>query len=148
VNLRVPDFYGSNGSTVWRTDSVGDELYFIARSEPSSAKADICEVGYYLTNDNILRRFYVTDDAGSFDYDFSTPSAGVELALNVTALNFRYLNHSNVWEIDNIWDSQTTGAEKGTLPKAVEIIIKVQDDKQIAKEREFRTVVYLPGNNQ
>jgi hypothetical protein len=157
------DFYGANvttpPATTWRTDSVGDELYFIARLEPSSANADLCEIGYYLTNDNVLQRFYVTDNAlpANFDYQFDSPSGNnylYEFSLNVTGLNFRYYDGTN-WQ--DTWDSRIDGFngktggdgdERGTLPEAVEIIITVQDDKHIAAARTFRTVVYLPGNNQ
>ena len=159
------DFYGSNGPIAgWRTNSVGDELYFMARLEPSSADADICEVGYYLTDENgdgigdILRRFYITDNAlpTNFNYQFDSPFGNnylYELSLNVTGLDFRYYNGSS-WQ--DTWDSRRNGfngatadgAEKGTLPEAVQISITVQDDKHIAAARTFRTVVYLPGNNQ
>ena len=163
------DFYGANvtapPATTWRTNSVGDELYFIARLNPdsASANADICEVGYYLTDEDsdsvgdVVRKFYVTDGAlpANFDYEFDSPSgngSGFELGLNVTNLDFRYYNGSS-WQ--DTWDSRRNGfngavadgAEKGTLPEAVEITITVQDEKQVAEARTFKSVVYLPRNN-
>lgn len=163
-NYRM-DFFGADSSSPppgWRTDSVGDELYFIARLE--GATADLCEVGYYVTDEDgdgtadVLRRFYVTDNASpaNYEYEFDSPtgnSAGAELALNVTGLDFEYFNGSN-WETDHEWDSRrngfngasSDGAEKGTLPRAVMIRIAVQDSKKLQAAQAFYTIVYV--NNQ
>ena len=154
------DFYGSDNPAPenWRPDSVEDELYFVARIDPASsstAAADLCEVGYYVTDEDsdgigdVLRRFHITDDGSGIDYDFGTPwgnGSGHELGLNIITLNFEYLNDSNAWVQD--WDSRIGGNEEGILPKAVEIAITVWDDKEVSKTREFKTIVYIPGSEQ
>ncbi|MCG2711308.1 MAG: type II secretion system GspH family protein [Candidatus Omnitrophica bacterium] len=144
----------------WRTDSIGDEFYFIAPLKPANIEggSDLCEVGYWLdgkgtsdTSDDTLTRFYVTDrrdEAGSlFDFNFSTPSGrsnSNEFVFNVTGLEFDFFD-TNGDLFDN-WDSRTAGG----APAKIKIRITVALGKGTSStnpefiRKEFSTVVSLP----
>ncbi|MFH1061674.1 MAG: prepilin-type N-terminal cleavage/methylation domain-containing protein [Candidatus Omnitrophota bacterium] len=115
----------------WRTDSIGDELYFIAALNPNEAdKSDLCEVGFWLDgqgtaelNDDVLERFYVTDgrktlDPVGFDFNFNTGSSD-PFSENITDLQFTFFDSSGAPFID--WDSRTDGA-----PSKIEVLITIE----------------------
>ncbi len=151
-------FDKSSGSG-WRTDSIGDEFYFIAPLNPGNTYggSDLCEVGYWLDgrgtadiSDDTLRRFYVTDtrdEAGSnFDFDFSTPSGRTstgEFVLNVTNLEFDFFDADG--NLFDDWDSRTAGGP----PAKIKIRITVALGKGTSSTnlefvtKDFTTVVSL-----
>lgn len=173
---------GYDGSSGLRADegidsSIADEFYFVAPINPGqSDKSDLCEVGYWLDGnstlskaDDVLRRFYVTDDrkvdplSPEFDYTWSpTPSnifgtpAGKsngpdELALNIIDLQFLYWDDKNTvdWATaETSWDSRTSNNmtanpdDDGNLPSAVKIIIEAQDKKGRYNQK-FESIVYI-----
>ncbi|MCK4993844.1 MAG: type II secretion system protein [Candidatus Omnitrophica bacterium] len=152
--------FDKSAGSGWRTDSIGDEFYFIAPLKPGNIAggSDLCEVGYWLDgngtadiSDDCLRRFYATDtrdNPGSlFDFDFSTPSGksnSDEFVFNVTNLEFDYFDVNN--NLFNIWDSRVTGSP----PTKIKISISVAFGKGTAStnpdfiSKEFSTVVSLP----
>ncbi|MFH1094270.1 MAG: type II secretion system protein [Candidatus Omnitrophota bacterium] len=153
-------FDKSSGSG-WRTDSIGDEFYFIAPLKPGNTDggSDLCEVGYWLdgqgtadTNDDSLRRFYVTDtrdQAGSlFDFNFSSPSGksnSDEFVFNVIGLEFEFYKAGDPTP-QNTWDSTTEGGP----PAKIKIRITVAFGKGNSStnpefaSKIFSTVVSLP----
>jgi prepilin-type N-terminal cleavage/methylation domain-containing protein len=123
-------------------------------------------------SDDVLRRFFVTDNSSNPDWenmDFTQPkglgSVNDEFALNVKSLRIRcWSDFPNAADFTTMWEDEAnspasapdieskvnwnTQDAPGTfdhnrLPKAVKITIVVQDEKEIEKEREFSTVVYL-----
>ncbi len=100
---------------------------------------DLYEVGYQLdtTNDRIQRREDMSVD-GTFDSSYE------DLAERATGLNIRYYKAStSSWQ--DTWDS--TGADAGLLPGAVEISLTVQDELAKEDPQTFTTVVYM-GNQR
>jgi len=141
-----------NGSSGYRTESKGDEFYFIAPID-NSGTADLCEVGYWLSNDNVLRRYFVTDESSYFDYDFRTydENASTNLGLNelignITDLDFWY------------WDgfsfvkppSGSFIASDIRLPSAIKISLtmRYEKEREEVKYDTFTTIVYIPGSGQ
>ena len=155
--------FDKSSPSTWRTDSIGDEFYFIAPLKPNNSNpggaSDLCEVGYWLDgkgtadkSDDTLRRFYVTDDRNTdptpdFDFDFSTPAGRTttgEFILNVTGLDFDYFDIND--NMFTTWDSRT----KGGPPAKIKIRVTVAFGKGTPAtnpdfvSKEFSTVVSLP----
>lgn len=145
----------------WRTDSIGDEFYFIAPLKPgnTSGGSDLCEVGYWLDgkgtadkSDDVLRRFYVSDDRSTdptpeFDFNFSTPSGRTtagEFVFNVIDLEFDYFDENN--NLFNTWDSSVSGSP----PVKMKISVLIAAGKGSSSTnpdfitKKFSTVVFLP----
>lgn len=123
------NFYGYDNPSGLRTNSVADEIYFIAPVKANNTKGtDLCEVGYWLDNNNSLRRFYVVDKRAignsEIDFSFST-GASYELAEYVTGLQIEYFDKSNLNAVVTSWDSST----KGYPPAMVKVTITVQTGK-------------------
>ena len=151
-------FDKSSGSG-WRTDSIGDEFYFIAPLNPGEDNcSDLCEVGYWLDgcgtadkSDDVLRRFYLTDDrkvdsTPEFDFDFSTPAGRTstgEFVFNVTNLEFDFFDADG--NLSDTWDSRTAGGP----PAKIKIRITVALGKGTSSTnlefvtKDFTTVVSL-----
>ncbi len=131
------------------------EFRFVASidSDSHSGSWDLCKVGYqYYENDDDgdgqieisekrIQRGFDPDPDLSDDIVISS-SNWQPLVSNINSLEFKCWDENNN-EHDE-WDSTDPTKEYWELPKAVEITIRVQDDKQIAEEREFKTVVYIP----
>ncbi|MBU1087622.1 MAG: prepilin-type N-terminal cleavage/methylation domain-containing protein [Candidatus Omnitrophica bacterium] len=125
--------FDSTAPSGWRTNSIGDEFYFIAPTNPGKETSDLAELGYWLdgegtaaANDDVLRRFYVLDDrndvsSSDFDFNFSTGSANASdpFSENITDLQFTFFDTSN--NPANSWDSHTDG-----VPSKIEILITVR----------------------
>ncbi|MCP4649189.1 MAG: prepilin-type N-terminal cleavage/methylation domain-containing protein [PVC group bacterium] len=136
------------GSGIQGASSSADEFYFIAalnkdNGEPN--KSDLCEVGYWL-DDDVLRRFYVTDGRTSgspatFDFIFTTGVSN-ELEEQITDLQFEY--YSGTTPVYT-WDSRTDD-----IPAKIKITITVDTGKgnqttnpdYISKA--YSTVISLP----
>lgn len=107
---------------------------------------DLCEVWYRYdsTNEEIQRYIYDGNDghlpisldtlsgAGPSDSDYDT------VVSNIKSLEFEF------W--DTSFQEHSEWTTSGTLPRAVKIIISVQDDKALRDPQEFTTVVYLSSS--
>ncbi len=150
-------FRGFNGSSPWRTNSIGDEVYFVAALNPTdpSAKFELCKVGYWLdgkgtattSKDDELIRYYDIQTVSPPNYDFSANSTrSAKIALYVTYLNVRYYDSTAAtWK--DTWNS--AGAESGRLPRMVEITITVREPVPLnpsdPKTQQFLTNVFIPA---
>ena len=144
------NLFGYNNPSGMRTNSVADEIYFIASVKLNNNEGtDLCEVGYWLDNINSLRRFYVVDKRGSgnaeINFDFST-GASYEFAENVTDLQIEYFDKSNLNSSVLSWDSSI----KAEPPAMIKITITVATGKGTSATNpdfitsDYSTVVYLP----
>ncbi len=132
-----------------RTNSIGDEFYFIIPNE----KGDLCEVGYWLNGtagdnkaDTVMRHY----TSNSTDFDFNTRHGNQDsdaLIGSVSDLKFEY------------WDKTTSKFERATistspgiyaLPKAVKItlVMQYEPEKDDIRHDTFITVVNIPGSRQ
>jgi hypothetical protein len=124
---------------------------FFASVPGNSGDWDLCKVSYrYDSADREIERSFLTSSTSGPNYITLIHPTGSghgwePMVSNVNSLGFRWWDGSSWY--DDPWDS-TTGSHEGQIPEAIEITITVQDDKQLAEARTFRTVVYLPGNNQ
>jgi len=133
----------SKDSSYYRFIGESDTLNFISTS---SGLDGLCEIGYYIGNDDdidaepeLMRRCDVTID--------TQPLKGGTtqlLAKFARYLNFRYFDGEewqDVWFVDDKeeWQSE----KKNSLPKAIEIRLTMQHPKQ-EKEFVFSTTVILP----
>lgn len=87
-----------------KTDSKGDEIFFVAPIAGNLGGQDLCEVGYWLRNDNRLMRHYeyfggsakpvvipvVYDFSKRADGSVDTGASDAPVASNVTSLQFTY----------------------------------------------------------
>ena len=93
-------FLGTTSGSRIKTNSAADEMFFVAPIDNNPGKQDLCEVGYWLRNDNCLMRHYEYFDGSVMPvvYDFTARADGSAdtgaldsvLARNVTALQFTY----------------------------------------------------------
>ncbi|RKY34506.1 MAG: hypothetical protein DRP78_06455 [Candidatus Omnitrophota bacterium] len=141
---------GFDGPSGYRSDSIGDEFYFIAPLKYGNSEGtELCEVGYWLDGkgtdtyaDDVLKRFYVTDKrkiAGKteIDLDFATGRSN-ELATNVTKLEFLY--YDKIGAIHKSWSAST-------LPAKIKVTIGVsvgKDNKLTSPDQDFSVVIALP----
>ena len=154
--------FDSTSASGWRTNSIGDEMYFVAALNPTDLTAvfDLCKVGYWLdgkgtadTRDNELQRFYGFQASPTPNYDFTSGNSD-KVALYTTQLNFRYWddNASPVPAFVDTWDSGAGGAQNGRLPTMVEVTITVREPNPIdpanPKTETFVTNVYIPRSQQ
>ncbi len=111
-----------------------DRLFFICPVSEQD-KADLREVGYWLSNeDQTLMRHVDTDP----DFDFTTADTNEELGVHIQRLAFSYYDGEK-W--GNSCDSQI---EQG-LPKAVKMEITIGDSRGKEKS-EFSTIVRIETN--
>ena len=128
---------GTSGSTSFR---------FVARIPENSGAWDLCKVGYrYDGTDEIERGFDVDPNLTNLDIAAGNWQPRVS---NINELAFRWWNGTS-WN-EGTWDSMDSGisSQYRRLPRAIEIMITAQDEKQIAAAQSFYTVVYLPGSKQ
>ncbi|HDM38016.1 MAG TPA: prepilin-type N-terminal cleavage/methylation domain-containing protein [Candidatus Omnitrophica bacterium] len=133
----------SEDNSYYRFIGESDTLNFISTS---SGLEGLCEIGYYIGNDNdidtepaLMRRCDVTID--------TQPLKGGTtqlLAKFARYLNFRYFDGEewqDVWFVNDKeeWQSE----KKDSLPEAIEIRLTMQHPKQ-EKEFVFSTTVTLP----
>ena len=153
--------FDKDSGSGWRTDSIGDEFYFIAPLKPGNSEggSDLCEVGYWLdgrgtadTSDDTLRRFYVTDRRNEavsiFDFDFSTPSGksnSDEFVLNVNNLEFEFFEAGNPVAKDD-WDSRTAGGPPAKIKINITVAFGKGDSSTNPEfiSKDFSTIVSLP----
>ena len=123
------------------------EFRFVASipSKEHDGDWDLCKIGYrHDEGDEIERGFNINPNLKNLDIT----SGWQPLVSNINSLEFKlYYWDGSKWDEKDTWDSTDPTKEYWELPKAVEITIRVQDDKQIAEEREFKTVVYIPDTH-
>jgi len=153
--------FDKNSGSGWRTDSIGDEFYFIAPLKPNNpdtqGASDLCEVGYWLdgqgtadTTDDTLRRFYVTDDRKKepsdpeFDFNFAT-GKNDEFVLNITKLEFEFFEAGDPNPRDN-WDSRTAGGPPAKIKINITVAFGKGDSSTNPEfiSKDFSTIVSLP----
>lgn len=93
-------FLGTTSGSRIKTNSAADEIFFVAPVEGNPGKQDLCEVGYWLRNDNCLMRHYEYFDGSVMPvvYDFTkradgsadTGAADSVVARNVTDFQVIY----------------------------------------------------------
>lgn len=93
-------FLGTTSGSQIKTDSAADEIFFVAPVDNNPGKQDLCEVGYWLRNDNCLMRHYEYFDGSVMPvvYDFTeradgsadTGAADSVVARNVTGFQVTY----------------------------------------------------------
>ncbi len=90
------------GTYIIKSGSVADELFLVAPVEDNPGMQDLCEIGYWLRDDNCLMRHfeYFNGSTVPVVYDFSNNSSGTFsddiIARNVTDLQFTYYYKSAV----------------------------------------------------
>lgn len=154
-----------------KTNSAGSEIFFVAPITGNPGKQDLCEIGYWLRNDNRLMRHFEYFDGSVIPvvYDFSKKADGSDdtgasdavIANNVTALSFTYYYRGTAGAAPDatitVWNSgldALTGAGENYdsgdnklipdgLPDAVEISITLQsrDGTQTKTFTDFIRVV-------
>lgn len=166
-------FEGYAPLTGLKSNSVGSEIFFVAPIAGNPGKQDLCEVGYWLRNDNRLMRHYEYFDgtAGPAVYDFTkkadgTVDAGASdspVASNVSALQFTYYyrnsgggaaptGSANSWNsgIDALtgptenFDSNGNKLIPDGLPDAVGVSITVQS-RDGSQSRTFTDLIRVVG---
>lgn len=148
-----------NGNSGYRTitGSIGDEFYFIAPMD-NSGIGDLCKVGYWLSTDKILRRYFMASGlldyatyknvgvaGGDYNENSNTNSGANALIGNVSDLQFQYWNEST-----SRFDDPNLGTLGYALPKAVKItlVLEYPMEKDITDTAIFTTVVNIPGSGQ
>jgi len=119
-----------------------NSIYFVAPLENSS-NYELCEVGYYLNNQKLMR-YFLTKGSGSFQLPnsvvYNNPTVGGAIDTfcdGVSGLEFHYYNGAN-WS--NTWNNANQ------LPQLIEIKVTMQSKNTPAKAEEFVTRVYLPNS--
>ena len=71
-------FLGTTSGGQIKTNSIADEIFFVAPVEDNPGKQDLCEVGYWLRNDKCLMRHYEYFDGSVMPvaYDFTARADG------------------------------------------------------------------------
>ncbi len=131
--------FDSSSPSGWRTNSVRDEIYFIAPLKPDNPDlaSDLCEAGYWLdgrgtadSSDDVLKRFYVKDtryNAGSnFDFNFST-GASNQFSENITDFKITFFDKNGIAK--DSWssaDSSGSITRNDGVPSKIEVSITVQ----------------------
>lgn len=131
-------------SNVYQTGLIYDSsnFRFIAQVPQDDDDWDLRLIGFrYDSGDKEIERGFATDFT-----TISSPSSWQPLVSNVNWWKIKMWDDSGTSY--DTWDSTPTGSESGKLPNAVEITIAVQDDKQLASEQTFTTVVYIPESRQ
>jgi general secretion pathway protein J len=102
-----------------------DSLHFTSLSHirwvKDSRESELCEIGYYLETDREREKtFLFRREDWNVDGALEEGGITLELAEEIDGLNFRYYDGEE-WVDD--WDSE----EKGGLPKAIEVVLLVED---------------------
>ncbi len=158
----------SGSAAIIKTNSVGDELFFVAPVAGNPGDQDLCEVGYWLRNDNCLMRHFEYYDGSTVPvaYDFAVNNAGTTsadvIARNVSAISFVYYYRNAVGAVPSAtatsWDSSTdtlTGGNQNIdssgnalipdgLPEAVEVSLTVQSRDGL-QQKTFTDFILIPG---
>ncbi len=105
-----------------------EDVSFISFVSGRSGVFDLAEIEYWIDGD---QNFLMRNEDLNPDYDFSTQDNSDILADNISELEFSYYD-GIVW--NESWDSEEKGKEtddgdRGILPKAIKIKIKVRDKK-------------------
>jgi general secretion pathway protein J len=102
-----------------------DSLHFTSLSHirwiKDSRESELCETGYYLEADQEEEKtFLFRREDWNVDGTLEEGGIALELAEGIEGLNFRYYDGEE-WLDD--WDSK----ERGGLPKAIEVVLLVED---------------------
>ncbi len=158
----------SGSAAIIETNSVGDELFFVAPVAGNPGDQDLCEVGYWLRNDNCLMRHFEYYDGSTVPvtYDFAVNNAGTTsddvIARNVSAISFVYYYRNAAGAVPSAtatsWDSSTDTLTAGNqnidssgnalipdgLPEAVEVSLTVQSRDGL-QQKTFTDFILIPG---
>ena len=102
----------------------GSDILTLLSSTPNLDDRPIALITYFLDTNNILNKAEITDTStlNSSIAGFNPNDAtGYQLGLNVSTLQFRYLDTDGTW--GDTWDSTT----KKYLPDAVEVAMTISD---------------------
>lgn len=154
--------FDSASPSGWRTNSIGDEMYFVAALNPTDPTAvfDLCKVGYWLdgngtpaeTRDDVLRRYFRAQTTLPPNYNFSVNETSDKVALYTTQLDFLYYDSTGA--TSTTWDSTDSSnlQQLGRLPSMVQVTITVREPNPInplsPKTETFVTNVYIPRSQQ
>jgi len=102
-----------------------DSLHFTSLSHirwiKDSRESELCEIGYFLERDQEMEKsFLFRREDWNVDGTLEEGGIALELAEGIEGLNFRYYDGEE-WADD--WDSKA----KGGLPKAIEVVLLVED---------------------
>ena len=167
-------FLGTTAGSRIKTNSIGDEVFFVAPIQGNQGMQDLCESGYWLRGDNCLMRHYEFFDNSVLPvvYDFTkradlTADTGANdsvVARNVTALQFTYFYRHAAGAAPigvpalHTWNSSVntlTGATKNYdsnsnelipdgLPDAVSVSITIQS-RDGSQSRTFTDFIRVIG---
>ncbi len=139
-------------SNIYETGLIynNDGFRFVARIPDNSGQWDLCIIGYRYdsTDREIERAIDVYPDMSPLNVKSYIDGLSLQpLVSNIRSETEKALKFYCIDESGNIyltWDS----ASSYTLPSAVEIRIRAQDEKQLADEQAFRTIAYIPQSKQ
>ncbi len=125
--------FDSAAPSGFRTNSIGDEFYFIGPLKSGNDDgSDLCEAGYWLNGqgtaaagDDTLMRFYVTDDrkvdpTPEFDFNYSTGNNN-ELATRITGLEFEFFAEDGT--LSTTWDSRSDAVPPAKISITITITV-------------------------
>lgn len=120
---------------------IGDkeEISFVSFVSTASGIFELTEVEYWIDAD---RRLLMRNEDTEPDYNFSTHDHSDILVGNISELEFSYYDGEDwidSWDSDADKEDENYQGEKGILPKAVKIRIKVEDKR--GKESEMFEIV-------
>lgn len=103
----------------------GSDIFTLLSGTPNLDDKPIALITYYLKTDNVLYKLEKTGtstlNTSIAGFDPDTETSYLELGLNVSTLQLRYLDTNGTW--GDTWDSTT----KKYLPDAVEVEMTVSD---------------------
>lgn len=165
-------FEGYASGTGPKTGSISDEIFFVAPVPDNPGKQDLCEIGYWLRNDNHLMRHYEYFDGSVIpvSYDFTkkadgsadTGASDSSIASNVTALTFTYYYRNAAGAVPDTtstsWNSGLDTLTGGTenydssgnklipdgLPDAVAVSITISN-KDGSQSKTFTDFIRVAG---
>ena len=120
---------------------IGEKTHisFISFVSTTAGVFELAEIEYWVDND---QKFLMRNEDTDPDYDFSTQDYSDIMAEGVSLLEFSYydgLTWSNTWNSDLVKEGTGPGQDRGILPEAVKIKLKVEDKK--GRESEIFEVV-------
>ncbi|MBU0534401.1 MAG: GspJ family type II secretion system protein [Candidatus Omnitrophica bacterium] len=158
-----------NGAECWGLDGTGgnpDTFLFIAPLNPDadikSPKADyyqaeLCEVGYWMTNEELMRGWTTRTNDFDFDsnndsvFDVSDLGSTASLIGSVSNLQFEYFDGqqwTTIYANPGDWDD--AGNPTLVLPRAIKItlVMAYESEKDDIRHDTFITIVNIPGSGQ
>ena len=122
----------------FQTNSVKDELYFVAPINPTSDinnnHSDLCEMGYWLKDDGSDTEIMRICRESNLDFVFEPESntlINTSLGIAVRDLQFYYYYDNNDADSQVNWGSNDSDADTYlyTLPKKITIVLKTRDEE-------------------